>query len=305
MGDKASIAVLLATYNGARFISVFLDSLVRQSLKDFVVYVRDDGSSDDTIDIVRSYADKLDIVLLETQRRLGPARSFMALLRQAGDTHAYYAFADQDDYWNPTKLERASRALDGQDMEPSLYFSRVEYVDQNLSHLGFSPIYRRAGLSNALVENIAMGCTSVTNRAGRELILRTEPVSMIMHDWWVYIVISAFGRTFSDDFVSLQYRQHGNNTIGASVSLIEEYRKKVIRFMKQDRGIFRVSDQANQLMLCYGDRLSPDQRKMLDLLLDGKKSIFSRLRLCLFSPFARQRVVDTLILRGLFLLNRY
>jgi glycosyltransferase involved in cell wall biosynthesis len=305
MGSEKQIAVLLATYNGSEFLSKFLDSLVLQRLKSFVVYVRDDCSSDCTLDIVRSYASKLDIVVLRGDKRLGAAFNFLALLREAGSEHEYYAFADQDDYWHENKLERACAALEHLQGRPGLYFSRVEYVDRRLEHLSFSPVPRYTGIENALVENVAMGCASMINRAARELVVNTTPNAVIMHDWWIYAIMSALGCIVSDDFVSLQYRQHGNNTIGVSVSKFDEYKTKVSRFLRRDRGVFRVSDQANQLRICYGDRLNRHQRDMVDMLAAGKTSVLSRLRLCILSPFVRQRVIDTLILKVLFLLNRY
>jgi len=306
MTNQANIAVLLATYNGSRFLAKFLDSLVAQTLKSFVVYVRDDGSSDGSLDIVESYASRLEIVVLRSEkRRLGAALSFLALLREAGDGYEYYAFADQDDNWNEDKLRRASAALCSLQDTPGLYFSRVEYVNEVLEHLGFSPMPRFAGLENALVENVAMGCASMINRPARALIVHATPSAIIMHDWWAYILVSAFGRIIPDDYVSLQYRQHGSNAIGVRVGKVSEYKTKLMRFLKRERGVFLVSDQAKQLVIWYRDQLNSRQQGMVNMLVAGKMSALGRLRLCIWSPFVRQRMLDTLILRVLFLLNRY
>jgi glycosyltransferase involved in cell wall biosynthesis len=305
MPIEPKVAVLLATYNGSKFVAEFLESLLLQSLKSFVVFVRDDCSSDGTLDIVRSYSSKLEIVIDEGTERVGPASSFLALLRTAGADFDCYSFADQDDYWHIEKIERASKALNQHRGRPSMYFARVEYVDERLEHLGFSPLVRHYGIKNALVENIAMGCTIALNREARELIMCATPVSMVMHDWWIYIVLSALGTVVADDFISLKYRSHSNNTIGVSTSVLLDYKKKVGRFIKRDRGIFGLSDQTNQLKASYWDLLSRDQRDLIDMLINGKKSVALRLRLFICSPFIRQRTADTLILRLLFLINRY
>ena len=95
---RCSSVVLLATYNGATYLSEFLDSLVTQTDSNFQLIVRDDGSTDGTLDIILEYTDRLSIEILDASPRLGPALSFFELLRHAGDHFDYYFFADQDDY---------------------------------------------------------------------------------------------------------------------------------------------------------------------------------------------------------------
>jgi glycosyltransferase involved in cell wall biosynthesis len=298
-------AILLATYNGAHYLGEFLDSLVAQKGAEFEIFVRDDGSSDATLEVLRTYSGKLRITQIPASERKGPAFSFLALLQEAGQDFDAYFFADQDDFWHEDKLGRALRFLSGHEDSPSLYFARVEYVDHQLRHLGFMPKSRHMGLPNALVENIAMGCTIALNAKARELVLSAAPASVIMHDWWAYIVISAFGKVVADDFVSLKYRLHGTNTVGASIGWFQEYWKKFKRFMKRDRGIFRLSDQTRQLQQSYSKMLSPDQQDLIQMMLRGKQSFLARIRLAILCPFIRQRRIDSAILRVLFLLNRY
>ena len=118
-------AVLLATYNGEKYITEFLDSLDQQSYQDFMLIVRDDGSSDATLSILNSYSYKLSITILNSTQRLGAARNFMKLLVDSGDNFEYYFFADQDDYWHPYKIERALIKLAEQRNLPTLYCSGV------------------------------------------------------------------------------------------------------------------------------------------------------------------------------------
>ena len=105
------VAVLLATYNGGRYIAEFLDSLLAQTLLPACVYVRDDGSRDDTLAIVARYQGRLAINVLPAGPRLGPGLSFMTLLQAASPDYDLFAFADQDDRWLAPKLARASAAL--------------------------------------------------------------------------------------------------------------------------------------------------------------------------------------------------
>jgi glycosyltransferase involved in cell wall biosynthesis len=303
--SSSKIAVLLATYNGGKYIAEFLDSLIAQSAKNIVLYVRDDGSSDDTLAIVAAYATRLPIVVLPTERRLGPGHSFLTLLRAAAEDCAYFAFADQDDRWLPGKLERACNALASSPELPAVYFARVEYVDEQLAHLGYSPVVRQVSFPTALVENVAMGCTMMLNRAGRSLVLEGNPVRVTMHDWWVYVLMTGFGRTVADDFVALQYRQHANNAVGGTANIFVEYQRKVVQFLKRDPAVVTIAQQAGELKALYSDRLSPSQRRMVEQLAPARAGFWNRLGLCIWSPFTRQRAADTVILRLIFLLGRY
>lgn len=299
------VAVLLATYNGAKYIAEFLDSLIAQTEKNIVLYVRDDGSSDDTLAIVAAYADRLPTVVLPTERRLGPGHSFLTLLRAAADDCSYFAFADQDDRWLPTKVERARTALDTSADLPSMYFARVEYVDEQLSHLGYSTPARQLGFHSALVENVAMGCTMMLNRSGRALVLEGNPERVTMHDWWVYVLMAGFGRIIADDFIALQYRQHANNAVGGTANLLIEYHRKVVQFLKRDPAVVTIAQQADELKKLYSHRFNPSQQRMVNQLTSARSGFWNRLGLCIWSPFMRQRAVDTVILRLIFLLGRY
>ncbi len=105
--NSYKVAILLATYNGSDYIREFLESLLAQTYADFKLIVRDDGSTDDTLEIIRSYSSGIKLDFIETNVRLGPAKSFFELLTQATDDFDFYFFADQDDYWHKSKIESA------------------------------------------------------------------------------------------------------------------------------------------------------------------------------------------------------
>jgi glycosyltransferase involved in cell wall biosynthesis len=307
MTKQERVAVLLATYNGAKYLTDFLDSLKNQSHKNFVLFVRDDGSTDGTLDIVRKYCDEMNIKIVPSDVRLGAAQSFMALLETAGVDFSYYSFADQDDFWIETKLERGIDKISTINRSPALYCSRLEYVDKSLQHIKFSRIPRVVSFENALVENISTGCTILLNQSARALLLSSPPRFYTMHDWWMYLVVSSFGRIVYDDCPTIKYRQHEDNAIGAATNLFQEYYRKIIRFVEREKakGVFGVFAQTNEFKRCYASRLQAMEVEKLNRIIIGKTKLLERLRLCLFSPFVRQKRLDTLILRILFLINRY
>ena len=233
------VTVLLSTYNGSKFLQQQLNSLYEQTYPNIRILVRDDGSSDSTRSILENEQINGRIDILRGHKNLGPALSFFELLHNAALTETeYVAFCDQDDVWHPHKIEHAVSALRVvADNCPALFCSRLEIVDEQLNHIGFTNTPKKVGFGNALVENVATGCTMVLNRKAVELICTHLPSKVLMHDWWCYLVLSCFGKIIFDSNANIKYRQHGNNTIGATVNMFDELKRKLHRFMYSGKGL--------------------------------------------------------------------
>jgi glycosyltransferase involved in cell wall biosynthesis len=303
--SKPSTAVLMATYNGERYVGEFLESLVAQSFKDFTLYVRDDGSSDRTLAIVQTFSERLDIVIVESRERLGPARSFFDLLAAASTEHSWYLFADQDDYWLETKIGSAVEHLAANGPGPCLYCSRLEYVDSKLEYLELSAVPRIIALENALVENIVTGCTMGINASARRLVLAAPSTGMLMHDWWLYIVLVALGRVHYDRIPHIRYRQHSSNAVGAATSFSGRFRRRLKRFMSyEEESGYRISAQARAFGQAFGPQLDRAQLELVQALA-AEKTVRNRMYLAFRSGLARQSTFDDLVLKLLFLTGRY
>lgn len=300
-----AIAILLATYNGSKFIDEFLRSLEAQSRSDFVVYIRDDGSNDDTLEIIDNHRALLKIEVIPSEKRVGAAKSFFELMEKSSKKHLFYLFADQDDWWYPDKVARATKFLADVVDEVALYCSRLEYVDSNLNHLAYSRRPHLFSLKNAVVENIATGCTvGITGKVIDE-VLAARPYDYVMHDWWLYMYCSAKGRVLYDPDASIKYRQHGGNAIGAATTMLDDFNRRWTRFITNRGGAHPLSKQAKAFLACYGDALSPNDRSILERVVSGTRSTLSRWSLFLHPPVARQLKIDSLAMRLLFLLGRY
>lgn len=301
------VAVLLATYNGEKYIHYFLDSLVEQNYKEFELIVRDDGSTDNTMKIINSYSNRLRITTLNADERLGAAKSFIRLLLEVKGNFDCYMFADQDDYWHLDKIHRAQEKLTQQDSSfPVMYFAGLELVDSSLSHISFPPGPRIISLNNALVENVATGCTIALNKKARNLVIENLPRQITMHDWWFYIIFSALGKIVYDNYAALKYRQHAGNAVGAATSTFHDLTRRTKRFFsKNSSGVFSISDQAEEFYRCFGSFLSAHEIKLVKELVNGKKTLFGRIGLTASSDFVRQKNIDTFILRIIFLLGRF
>jgi glycosyltransferase involved in cell wall biosynthesis len=219
---SSRVAILLCTYQGREFLPLQLDSIAAQTHEQWSVYASDDGSSDGTIEVLEQYRrawepGRLSIV---AGPRRGFALNFLSLTCRPDIDADYFAYADQDDVWEPEKLARAVARLQRVDAStPSLYGSRTRLIDRDGRVVGQSPLFvRPPGFANALAHNIAGGNTMVFNRAARALIRRSVDAGCapVTYDWWAYLLVSgAGGVVMYDPEPMVRYRQHGRNLVGA------------------------------------------------------------------------------------------
>jgi glycosyltransferase involved in cell wall biosynthesis len=222
--DTGRVAVLLSTYNGARYLPAQLNSLLGQTHENWVLYWRDDGSSDDTVALMRGFATRVRagrcVESPSSGRHLGVCDSFLLLLREAPEAQAV-AFADQDDVWLPEKLSSALEMLATAGERPALYCARQYLVDEALRGATLSVNHNPVPVFPAcLTQNIANGNTLVMNAAAATLVANTGVPRDTVHDWWSYIVVSACGGTvLFDERPQVLYRLHKDNLIGRAQPL--------------------------------------------------------------------------------------
>jgi glycosyltransferase involved in cell wall biosynthesis len=261
---SARVQVLLSTYNGQKYLKELMDSVLNQDVPDLEVLVRDDGSTDETLRILEKYSGLKNVQILPG-KNLGVVRSFFTLLEISSPDAEYIAFCDQDDVWKEDKVSRAISILEkhGNNV-PAMYCSRLTLADENLKILGFSRIPgQELAFGNALVQNVATGCTIIINNAARQLILKKLPSAAMIHDWWIYQVVSAFGKVIYDVESRILYRQHSANVIGEKSGLLAKWIKRVGRFLKYVRTPF-VTTQAKEFSKIYGESLPVDKKIILD-----------------------------------------
>jgi rhamnosyltransferase len=221
--------IVMATYNGACFLGEQIESLLRQTRRDWTLLVRDDGSSDETLAMLERLAaiDSRVRLLPSEGRRLGPSQSFGRLLDAAFRLGGERVFlCDQDDVWLPDKVARQlellrhAEARFGRDT-PMIIHSDLEVVDENLRlvHESFFASQRlkhvkKRPLHTLAVQNFVTGCTLVVNRPALEIALPIPPEA-VMHDWWIALCTAGRGRLLFDPAPLVKYRQHDGNAVGA------------------------------------------------------------------------------------------
>ncbi len=263
INNKKIIAVVISTYNGERFISEQLDSILAQKLntKEYLIniFLRDDGSTDATLDIVKQYQQKYSdrILLIDSEKQnLGFGRSFLKIL---SFVHAAYTFfSDQDDVWPVNKVEEFLKVFFSYPpMEPLAIMSDVWIADSKGQSIGKTIKHQQIakiinsnseiGLIDQIFDTYVQGSALAINSALLILIKKTKLMSMqkkIEHDHFIGIIASTFGDLYYLDKPLLFYRQTGNNIFGA-----RDLRKKKI--IKKICGLFenRVSDTVRVLNL--------------------------------------------------------
>ena len=302
--SEERIDVLLSTYNGEAFLGQQLDSILTQSDVELSLTVRDDGSTDRTRELLRHYAARDPRVRIFAASNIGSAASFLALLELADPMARYFAFADQDDVWVPDKLRRAVALLRLRPgSQPLLYCSGLQYVDRNLRPLGVSRTPDHVGFPWALVENAAAGSTIVMNGRLRELLIERPPRVLRVHDWWCYLVASALGEVIYDPAVTVRYRQHGSNLLGASPHYLGVLVHRIRKYAR-GRWTFRPRELAAELLASFGPRLTPERTRILQRLVDSQASVRSRLTYALAPDVQRSRLLDETLFRLLILAGR-
>lgn len=197
-----SIDILLSTYNGSKYLHELLDSVVGQSHKNWHLFARDDGSVDTTRSVLKAWAkkDPRIHIIQDLRGNLGPVQSFGALLSSPDSKSPYIAFADQDDVWKPTKLERLSNLAQAVAIDSRPLLVHADMTVANETGIAVADSFwryqhidpSRCSFSQLLVQNVVSGCSLLANRS---LVNLASPIpkQAVMHDWWLALVASAYG----------------------------------------------------------------------------------------------------------------
>lgn len=279
------IIILLSVYNGADFIDQQLDSIWKQDTEaEIEVYVRDDGSSDNTKEVVNAWADRLHIIWADSSRNIGAAQSFMYLLRTAPEAD-YYAYCDQDDYWYPNKLSRAMGQLEKYAQAvPVLYFANSRCVDRDLKPLNAtaSPAEPMISIRAQMVCGNCQGSTMVMNRGLCRLLIEKDMEQIVMHDLTTMLYAIVWGTVLYEQEPAMDYRQHEGNVEstlnkGLAARLHQTYRRWI-----KNKGI--MSKQVKELVENCGAGMSDEDAVFCDKVRIYKRSITAKMYLIKVAP---------------------
>lgn len=307
----AKIAVLMSAYNGARFIRCQIDSILNQTVADDLhIFIRDDGSTDGTLDEIAATGEIGRKITLISGKNMGAKGSFLELLRYARHLppeFEYFSLADQDDQWDADKLEIAlARLMPNQGDVPLLYASDYRPVDADLSP---APARHRThrkpiGIYNAMIHCIVPGHTYVFNRSLLQLV--PEPIcvdDVYFHDTLLLNMALICGRLIYDPEPHANYRQHGLNQMGVEKNF---FRWLAIRLKRVQGGDTRTyARQIRYLYHQFSDRMESGLKDEIERFMASQGNFFSRFRYVLGCRFHRHGFWETLGFKILFIGGAY
>ena len=307
MMQAPPVAILLSTWNGAQYLQDQLASFLRLTGPDWLLFWRDDGSGDRSVDIMRAFGDTDGAGRLmdrnDNRGRIGITASFLSLLRRA-PSDCVVAFADQDDVWLPQKLARGVDALAKvAPGTPALYCARQSLVNATLDPIKLSArVTEPPGFPQALTQNIATGCTVMLNPDAVRLIADAQEPPDTLHDWWAYLIVTAAGgRVLIDDEPTVLYRQHAHNAVGVPLSPL----RRAVAALSRGPGVFMRTFRHHATALSAQKHiLSPPAREALEMISEGLCDGYApRLRALRHPGLRRQSFAETQLFRLWFLLG--
>lgn len=298
--NKYDVIVLMSSYNGEKYIEEQIESIFKQENVKVKLIIRDDGSNDSSIEIINRLSNIYDIKLINGTN-MGAKASFFELIKICPKSK-YVAFCDQDDFWKKDKLYTAVKKLEDYQTTPSMYFSNLCVVNENL--VGNKNMFNHLSSTNlgqSLTYNTVVGCTLVINFSLLCIIKKSLSINpCCYHDQWISLVCSCVnGIKIVDNEPHILYRQHGSNCVGAEENIIKKIKKSSFFAGKNFR-----SQIAKQLDDCLGDLVKADNKEVLNIVLSYKSSLTCKFKL-IFSGYNNNGFFSKLTFIVTVLLNLY
>lgn len=298
------ILVLMATYNGAAYLSQQMDSILNQKDVQVSLLISDDCSQDDTYRILKEYEKKnQNIKVLRNEENQGYRKNFIHLIQKADNGYDFYALADQDDVWIEDKLKTAVEQLKKfRDETPNLYYSNLTVTDCHLNPLGTMEkkedilSFERIHL---LLENKCTGCTAVFNPKMKEYISElTDDMILLPHDEIISRISLLYGDYFYDPGSHIYYRQHQNNQIGTNK---KHKLKKYISFLFKGTKQYHGKDIEDLLNLFGND----SRIREAETIAGYKESLRKRMRILFSRSIRKKGFKENLIFKTAILIKKY
>lgn len=308
------VNILMATYNGEKFLAQQIESIQKQTFKEWNLLIRDDGSSDKTCDIIRNFTAKdsrIRFINENEHHNLGVIKSFFTLVNY--EVADFYFFSDQDDVWLPEKLSVSLEAAKHKASDvPLLVYTDLKVVNQELNILQDSMIRAQSHHANTtllpeLTENTVTGGTMMINHALAEKWF--TPNDILMHDWFLALLAASLGEIIYLDLPTQLYRQHDNNVLGARTM---DKRFKILRegpksiFTRYWKLIHDSQKQASLIVDKYGDIMTANDLELIKCFIKiDKQPFMTRLRGLWKYGYSKNQFKHQVVFKWLIATNYY
>jgi glycosyltransferase involved in cell wall biosynthesis len=289
------VEVLLATFNGEKFLGEFLDSLSKQVNVVIHLRVSDDGSTDKTLEIIDSYKEFFKSCKIHAGPCNGPSSNFFSLIERA--TFEFVALADQDDIWHPHHLISSVNRLSVTPDSPSMSFSAVtEFGEGKATETIWPTRFPGIDIRSIVTENLARGCTFVLNSKATDLIKLYKPENAVMHDWWILLLMYSSGEVTWSVAPEVSYRIHSSNVVGGKPALNVRIKRFRDNFRARE---WSIVSQANELFEKYNWSMSSHGRHEIGSFVRGIGSYFitGKCNLLFWPQRYRTNMLDEIAIR--------
>ncbi len=292
------VLVLMSTYNGENYIADQMESIIKQKGVSISLHIRDDGSKDSTVAIVKDFMKKYPNIKLDMGcSNLGYKRSFIKLLYKCEDNFDYYAFSDQDDIWLEDKMSKAIERLESLH-KPALYYGMMTMVDAELTILPYQQILKKPlNKKSVLFQNFVQGSTIVFNNAFMEIVRKYHIDKEVAHDIWLPIIAYYLGEIIGDNNSYILYRRHEQ---AVTERMKREYWKNLLMDIVSGE---KVCNLAYELLEGYADMLNKYDAKYLNLIKEYRR-MDNKLKILLDREIRKYSLKGTILLKLAFLFNR-
>lgn len=280
--QKSEVTVLMSTWNGEKYLREQIDSILKQNDVNVSLIVRDDGSTDHTVEILDEYADHFPNVKVIRGNNLGYIQSFMTLATLKDKPNTYTAFSDQDDIWHPDKLISAIRMIENVPEnyeEPVLYYSDLNVTDESGNYLKKANTWE--GTINKYMFSVFIGirgCTMVLNPVLTELVSRYKPEKIFGHDTFIALLAFWSGKVIYDSNAYIDYRQTGSNLSQTNITKRDRIFKN-LQFIRKRMSQKARMHEINSTVLLHQYENDLNDPESLKIVADYRKSLSNRMRL--------------------------
>lgn len=274
----SKVDIIMSTYNGEKFLKEQVESIFASNHEHLELHVFDDGSSDETMQILKEFKHHYEhrLHIYENHRNLGVTKNFLHGIRTVMEKDKdaqYFMCCDQDDFWHPDKVSKTLKRMKQMETRfgvdrPLLVFTDAVIADENLKEISDSFMKtqhfntKKIDLAHLLMENKCIGCTTMINRP-YEQFLKHTPNAARYHDWWLALIAAAFGHISYLPKATLDYRQHSSNVVG-SVSFSSYVKRRMATIKDQKITLAKNRDQAEEFLHLFDDDLQKHQKSIVE-----------------------------------------
>ena len=303
---KNEILVLMSTYNGEKYITEQIESIENQKLDiPLNILVRDDGSKDNTVNILNKLNEKYKNIKVLQEENIGCNASFFKLFKIA-EGYKYYAISDQDDIWLEDKLQRGINKIRKENIFIPILYGSCSYLMDNEGNIKGTTQkqIRDITLNNTIIQNFIPGHSDIINDSLLQLLKENIDYKKIyVYDYWITNVAMLYGKIIFDNEPSTKYRIHNSNTVGYGKSKIEWIKERIKRFKKGDGS--SITSQIGYFYDLNKEKIPIKIRNEVESYINSNNNVFKRFKFIVKSKLYRQKKSETLLFKVAYLFGKY